>query len=102
MISGNRSANKNAQGKCAQKVSALVVLGEIFVISRLLDFERDLYGEELKPEFVGRLRDEMKFDGVEALLKQIHADIGKKRDPKGLTCAMDFKSTGNCLLEIYS
>lgn len=50
------------------------------VEAHLLDFERDLYGEELKLEFVGRLRDEMKFDGVEALLKQILVDIGETRE----------------------
>lgn len=50
------------------------------VEAHLLDFGRDLYGEELKLEFVQRLRDEMKFDGVEALLEQIHADIGETRE----------------------
>jgi riboflavin kinase/FMN adenylyltransferase len=50
------------------------------VEAHLLDFSRELYGEELKLEFVRRLRDEMKFEGVEALLEQIHADIGKTRE----------------------
>ena len=50
------------------------------VEAHLLDFSRELYGDELELEFVQRLRDEMKFDGVEALLKQIHADISKTRD----------------------
>ena len=50
------------------------------VEAHILDFDRDLYGQEVKLEFVTRLRDEMKFDGVEALLKQIHADIGKTRE----------------------
>jgi riboflavin kinase/FMN adenylyltransferase len=50
------------------------------VEAHLLDFDRELYGEELKLEFVARLRDELKFDGVEALLKQIHADIERTRD----------------------
>ena len=49
------------------------------VEAHILDFDRDLYGDELKLEFVERLRDEMKFDGVETLLKQIHADIVKTR-----------------------
>ena len=49
------------------------------VEAHLLDFDRDLYGQELKLEFVARLRDEMKFDSVETLLKQIHADIEKTR-----------------------
>ena len=50
------------------------------VEAHILDFDRELYGEELKLEFVERLRDEMKFEGVEALLKQIHADIQKTRE----------------------
>ena len=50
------------------------------VEAHILDFDRDLYGDELKLEFVERLRDEMKFDGVETLLKQIHADIVKTRE----------------------
>ena len=50
------------------------------VEAHVLDFDRDLYDQEVTLEFVERLRDEMKFDGVEALLKQIHADIGKTKD----------------------
>ena len=45
-----------------------------------LDFDRDLYGQEVKLEFVERLRDELKFDNVEALLEQIHADITNERN----------------------
>ncbi|HLA87897.1 MAG TPA: bifunctional riboflavin kinase/FAD synthetase [Anaerolineales bacterium] len=45
----------------------------------LLDFERDIYGEQVKLEFVARLRDELRFTSVEALLEQIHADIDKTR-----------------------
>lgn len=50
------------------------------VEAHVLDFDRDLYGQEVTLEFVERLRDEMKFDGVDTLLKQIHADIGKTKD----------------------
>ncbi len=49
------------------------------VEAHLLDFDRDLYGETLTLEFIARLRDELKFDSVEALLKQIHADIEQTR-----------------------
>jgi len=48
--------------------------------AHILDFDRDLYGQELKLEFVERLRDELKFESVEALLEQIHEDIGKTRE----------------------
>lgn len=46
----------------------------------LLDFHADLYGSALKLEFVERLRDELKFSSVEALLGQIHADISRCRE----------------------
>jgi riboflavin kinase / FMN adenylyltransferase len=45
------------------------------VEAHLLDFDHDVYGQELKLEFVQYLRAELKFDSVEALLEQIHADI---------------------------
>lgn len=45
----------------------------------LLDFDRDLYGQDLKVEFVERLRDEIRFSSVEALLAQIKVDIDQGR-----------------------
>jgi len=45
----------------------------------LLDFDRDIYGETLTLEFVSRLRDELKFDSVDALLQQIDADVEQTR-----------------------
>lgn len=49
------------------------------VEAHLLDFSRDIYGQDVTVEFVSRLRDEMKYDSVEALVKQIHADIEQTR-----------------------
>jgi len=46
----------------------------------LLDFDRDIYGENLRLEFVERLRDELKFDSVDALIKQIEQDVGWARE----------------------
>jgi riboflavin kinase/FMN adenylyltransferase len=45
----------------------------------LLDFNGDLYGQDLEVEFVKKLRDERKFDSVEALQRQIAADIAAAR-----------------------
>jgi riboflavin kinase / FMN adenylyltransferase len=45
------------------------------VEAHLLDFRREIYGEDLRLEFVARLRDELKFDSIEALLEQIWKDI---------------------------
>lgn len=50
------------------------------VEAHLLDFDRDLYGQEVKLEFVEYLREELRFNSVEALLEQIYADIGKTRE----------------------
>ena len=46
----------------------------------ILDFDRDIYGQGVKLEFIARLRDELKFNSVESLLEQIHDDINKTRD----------------------
>jgi len=40
----------------------------------LLDFEGDLYGETVRVAFMQRLRDEQRFDGIEALKAQLHRD----------------------------
>ena len=41
----------------------------------LLDFRRELYGEDVRLEFVARLRDELKFNSVDVLVKQIWKDV---------------------------
>lgn len=40
----------------------------------LLDFDDDIYGQEMRLEFVARIRPEMKFSGLDALKAQISAD----------------------------
>jgi riboflavin kinase/FMN adenylyltransferase len=45
----------------------------------LLDFDRDIYDEKLKLEFVARLRDEQKFESVEALVQKIGGDVERTR-----------------------
>lgn len=45
----------------------------------LFDFDGDLYGQHLSVALVEFLRDEEKFDGVEALIDQIAADAGQAR-----------------------
>jgi riboflavin kinase/FMN adenylyltransferase len=43
--------------------------------AHLLNFDGDLYDKKLFVELAGRLRDEIKFDSVEALKEQIKKDI---------------------------
>lgn len=45
----------------------------------LLDFEGDLVGEQLDVEFWERLRDEVKFDSSEELIRQIAEDVERTR-----------------------
>jgi riboflavin kinase/FMN adenylyltransferase len=45
----------------------------------IFDFDRDIYGKDVKIEFVARLRDELKFDSVKALVEQIQKDVAKVR-----------------------
>ena len=53
---------------------------EVVIESHVLDFDKDLYGAKLKLGFVQRLRDEKKFEGVDALKAQIDADRARALD----------------------
>ena len=53
--------------------------GERTIEVHIFDFERNIYGEELTLEFVRRLRDEMKFDHVDALVAQMDDDAANAR-----------------------
>ena len=46
----------------------------------ILDFDGDLYGQAIRVEFFRRLRDERKFESLEALRSQIETDAGKTRE----------------------
>ena len=49
------------------------------VEAHLLDFDRDIYGEPLRIEFMRRLRGEQRFDTVQDLVAQVHRDIDAVR-----------------------
>jgi riboflavin kinase/FMN adenylyltransferase len=46
----------------------------------LLDFDGDLYGQEMEVEFIAFIREDRKFDSAEALVAQMDADVAKARD----------------------
>ena len=46
----------------------------------ILDFNDNIYGEKIRVNFVGRLRDEKKFSGISELSEQIGKDIIKARE----------------------
>jgi len=50
------------------------------VEAHLLDFDEDLYGMELRLEFIKYLRQEQRFPSARALLDQIHIDIQNARE----------------------
>src|SRR5580704_12971440 len=45
----------------------------------LFDFEGDLYGQRLDVAFIGFIREELKFDSVDALVKQMNDDSARAR-----------------------
>ena len=45
----------------------------------LLDFSGDLYGRTLDVRFISRIRDEVRFDSLDALKSQIHLDAHRAR-----------------------
>jgi riboflavin kinase/FMN adenylyltransferase len=46
----------------------------------VFDFAQDLYGREIEVEFVAKLRDEVKFDSLDALIVQMKVDAAQARD----------------------
>ena len=55
----------------------------VSVEAYLLDFDRDIYGEAVRLDFVARLRDELKYDSVDALVRQIKTDVEQTRELLG-------------------
>lgn len=53
--------------------------GEPLLEAHLFDFDGDLYGRHIEVEFVEKLRDEEKFDGLPALVEQMHRDAAQAR-----------------------
>jgi riboflavin kinase / FMN adenylyltransferase len=51
----------------------------------LLDFSAEIYGETVRLEFWRRLRDELRFESVEALIEQMHQDVSDTRATVGTT-----------------
>lgn len=48
---------------------------EINIETHLLDFNRDIYGEEIRVVFIKKIRDEKKFASVNDLISQINSDV---------------------------
>jgi riboflavin kinase/FMN adenylyltransferase len=52
--------------------------------AHVFDFSGDLYGREIEVEFVEKLRDEARFDSLEALVEQMHLDAASARRVLGI------------------
>jgi riboflavin kinase/FMN adenylyltransferase len=52
----------------------------LLVEAYLLDTELDLYGRELRIDFIARLRGERRFDSPEALIEQMRVDVERTRE----------------------
>jgi riboflavin kinase/FMN adenylyltransferase len=50
----------------------------------LFDFDGELYGRTLDVDFIARLRDEERFDSLEALVEQMHRDAAQARRTLGI------------------
>ena len=49
------------------------------VEAHVIDFDGDLYGEAARVQFVGLIRSEQRFDGIDALQAQLKLDIETAR-----------------------
>jgi riboflavin kinase/FMN adenylyltransferase len=45
----------------------------------ILDFDGDIYGSELRVDFLARLRGERRFESPQALIEQMHRDVEHTR-----------------------
>ncbi|MCE2500193.1 MAG: bifunctional riboflavin kinase/FAD synthetase [Dehalococcoidia bacterium] len=54
-------------------------LSQRLIEAHLLDFSDDIYDENLRLEFVSRLRGQETFDGIEALITQMNLDVSNAR-----------------------
>jgi riboflavin kinase/FMN adenylyltransferase len=60
--------------------------GEL-VEAYILDFEGDLYGKQMRLDFLSRLRGERRFQSAEELVEQMHRDVERTREiAAGCSC----------------
>ena len=72
-----------AHGLAERPLAAMANLGtrptvdgtQLLLEVHIFDFSEDIYGRELRIEFVQKLRDEVKFDGIDALKAQLAKDM---------------------------
>jgi len=55
----------------------------VLIEAHLIDYDEDLYGSELRIDFLSRLRGERLFDSVDALVEEIARDVERTRELAG-------------------
>lgn len=53
--------------------------GLISIESHIIDFQEEIYGDDIRIYFIEKLRDEKKFNGLDELVAQIGQDVGRGR-----------------------
>ncbi len=81
-VYAGRAIHRDAGHRAAINVGTNPTFGQepVHLEAFLLDFSGDLVGESLGIEFWERLRDEVRFDSIEALSEQIAADVERTRE----------------------
>jgi riboflavin kinase/FMN adenylyltransferase len=59
--------------------------GEL-VEAHVLDFDGDLYGRQLRLDFLERLRGERRFSSAQELIDQMHLDVSLTRELAARSC----------------
>ncbi len=67
----------------------------------ILDFNQNIYNEKIRVNFISRLRDEKKFEGIAQLSEQIKRDIAKARILLDSRCKNAVSTTKNPLQQSH-
>ncbi len=81
----------NVLGVGPQRMAGVASLGtrptvngtEPLLEAHVFDFDGDLYGREIEVEFVAKLREERRFDSLDALVEQMQRDAAEARSVLG-------------------
>ncbi len=81
-VYAGRALHRDSGYRAAINVGTNPTFGQepVHLEAFLLDFSGELVGEPLAIEFWGRLRDEVRFDSVDELSRQIEADVERTRE----------------------
>jgi riboflavin kinase/FMN adenylyltransferase len=58
--------------------------GHELLEAHVLDFDGDLYGQQVRVQFVEHLRGQQRFDSIDGLVSQLHRDVARAREILGV------------------